>query len=98
MEYRSKFFAHYKDARLREKNVFIQNMQKNDDSITQAMNDAVSALTKMGLEGADVSLLANLIPPDPMDPAIGIMADVRAYFQGSYFYLLIYHHPWLTQI
>ena len=98
MEYRSKFFAHYKGARLREKNVFIQNMQKNDDSsITQAMNDAVSALTKMGLEGADVSLLANLIPPDPMDPAIGIMADVRAYFQGSYFYLLIYHHPWLTR-
>ena len=84
MEYRSKFFAHYKGARLREKSVFVRNMQNNDDSnMTQAMNDAMSALTRMGLEGADVSLLANLLPPDPLDPAIGIMADVRAYFQGS---------------
>jgi len=67
-------------------------MQNNDDySMALAMSEAMSALTRMGLEGADASLLANLLPPDPMEPAIGIMADVRAYFQGSWFYLLIRH-------
>ena len=84
LEYRSKFFAQYKGARLREKSNFIRNMLSKDDSkIMQAMNEAMSALTKMGLEEADPSFLANLVPPDPMEPALGIMADVRAYFQGS---------------
>jgi hypothetical protein len=84
MEYRSKFLAHYKGARLKEKSNFIRNIQRRDDgNIMQAMSEAMSALTRMGLEGADASLLANLLPPDPMEPAIGIMADIRAYFQGS---------------
>ena len=99
MEYRSKFLAHYKGARLKEKSSFIRNMQSNDDgNMMQAMSEAMSALTRMGLEGADSSLLANLLPPDPMEPAIGIMADVRAYFQGSWLYLLIRHCPWLTRL
>jgi hypothetical protein len=38
----------------------------------------------MGLEAVDASLLANLLPLDPMEPAIGIMADIWAYYQGSY--------------
>ena len=84
MEYRSKFLAHYKGARLREKSNFIRNIQRSDDgNVMQAMSEAMAALTRIGLEGADVSLLANLLPPDPMEPAIGIMADIRAYFQGS---------------
>jgi hypothetical protein len=37
---------------------------------------------RMGLEIANGPQQANL-PADRMDPAIGIMADVRAYFQGS---------------
>ena len=36
----------------------------------------------LGLEGADSAVLPNLLTSDPMDPAIEIMADVRAYFQG----------------
>jgi len=84
MEYRSKFFAQYKGVRLREKSDFIRNLLNIDDGIMmQAMNEAMSALTRMGLDGIDTSLLSNLSPPDPMEPALGIMADVRAYFQGS---------------
>ena len=84
MEYRSKFLAHYKGARLKSKSQFIQNLENRDDGdMMQAMNDAISSLTRMGLEAANASLLANLLPPDPMEPAIGIMADVRAYFQGA---------------
>jgi hypothetical protein len=84
MEYRSKFLAHYREARLRAKSQFIRNLENREDgNIVDAMNDVLSSLTRMGLEAANASLLANLLPSDPMDPAIGIMADVRAYFQGS---------------
>jgi len=87
MEYRSKFFAQYRDARLREKSDFIRNMLNIDDEdMMQTMSDAMTSLAKMGLGlggcRIDTSLLSNLSPPDPMEPALGIMADVRAYFQG----------------
>lgn len=84
MEYRSKFLAHYKGARQRSKSNFMRNLESSQDhDVRQALNDAISSLTRMGLEAVDASLLANLLPPDPMEPSIGIMADVRAYFQGS---------------
>jgi hypothetical protein len=83
MEYRSKFLAYYKKARQKESQ-FIRNMEnKTDGNMMAAMNNAISYLTMMGLQGLDSSALASLLPSDPMDPAIEIMADVRAYFQGS---------------
>jgi hypothetical protein len=84
MEYRSKFLAYYREARLKAKSQFIRNLENRDDGdMMAAMRDAISSLTRMGLEAADASLLANLLPSDPTDPAIGIMAEVRAYFQGT---------------
>ena len=61
-----------------------------------AASEALSSLTRIGLEQADASLLANLLPPDPMDPAIEIMADVRAYFQGSSGIFLLFVHLYRT--
>jgi protein subunit release factor A len=85
MEYRSKFLAYYREARLRAQSQFIRNLEnREDEDIMNAMNDAISSVTRMGLEAANASLFANLLPADPMDPAIGIMAEVRAYFQGSH--------------
>jgi 2-oxo-4-hydroxy-4-carboxy--5-ureidoimidazoline (OHCU) decarboxylase len=84
MEYRSKFLAHYRGARQRAKSDFMRNLENtNNQDIRQALNDTISSLARMGLEKVDASLLANLLPSDPMEKAIGIMADVRAYFQGS---------------
>lgn len=83
MDLRSKFFAYYKNAQLRSKSQFIRNLEnRNDGNMMAAMNSAISSLTRMGLDAANASALANILPPDPMDPAIEIMADVRAYFQG----------------
>ena len=83
MEYRSKFLVHYKKARQRDKSQFIRNIEnKADGNMVATMNNAIAYLSMMGLEGADSAGLANLLPSDPMDPAIEIMADVRAYFQG----------------
>ncbi|KAF8504671.1 P-loop containing nucleoside triphosphate hydrolase protein [Russula emetica] len=85
MEYRSKFLAHYRQARLSAKSQFIRNLENRDDGdIKAAMTDTLCSLTKMGLEQVDASLFANLLPSDPMDPAIEVMADVRAYFQVAY--------------
>jgi hypothetical protein len=84
MDLRSKFFTYYKKARLRSKSQFIRNLEnRGDENMTNLMSKAISSLTRMGLEAADASALANLLPSDPMDPAIEIMADVRAYFQGT---------------
>jgi Dynamin GTPase effector domain len=83
-DYRSKFFTYYKGTRLKAKSSFMRNLEDDEDKdITKAINDALSSLAKLGLQGLNAPALANLLPLDPMEPAIGIMADVRAYFQGS---------------
>jgi hypothetical protein len=93
MDYRSKFLAYYKDARLRAKSQFIRNLENSDDGdMVDAISETICSLTRMGLP-AKASSLANLLPADPMDPAIEIMADVRAYFQGSSDILLPLVHP-----
>jgi hypothetical protein len=97
MEYRSKFLAHYRQARLNARSQFIRNLENRDDGdMMAAMTETLCSLTRMGLEQADATLLANLLPPDPMDPAIGIMAEVRAYFQGSSGILLLLSLSCLT--
>ncbi|SRR5713226_2881685 len=82
-DYRSKFLQYYKEARQKAMSQFKRNLENSDDGdMMAAMRDTLCSLTRMGLE-ANASSLANLLPPDRMDPAIEIMADVRAYFQGS---------------
>ncbi|KAH9007584.1 P-loop containing nucleoside triphosphate hydrolase protein [Lactarius deliciosus] len=84
-EYRTKFLGHYKGARLREKSSVIKNLENSGDAgMMQAINETISSLAKLGLHSVEASSLATLLPPDPMEPAIGIMADVRAYFQVAY--------------
>jgi len=86
-EYRSKFFRHYKRDRSSSKNSVVRNLDDGNipNSLTKvALNEAMSALAKLGFRSVEPSSLAALLPPDPMEPAIGIMADVRAYFQVAY--------------
>jgi hypothetical protein len=84
-EYQSAFLAYYKDARLKTKSNFFSNLdERRSQDVTRAMNEAVSSLTRMGLQGIKASSLAKLLPADPMEPAIEIMADVRAYFQSMW--------------
>ncbi|KAH9007590.1 P-loop containing nucleoside triphosphate hydrolase protein [Lactarius deliciosus] len=78
-EYRSKFLSHYKRGRLRSKSSVIRNLE-DGPQLTRRLRPLLS----LGLRSVEVSSLAALLPPDPMEPAIGIMADVRAYFQVAY--------------
>ena len=95
-EYRSKFLNHYKSDRLRSKSSFIRNLEDgNNSSMMNAVNETISSLAKLGLHSVDASSLASLLPPDPMEPAIEIMADVRAYFQGKLLLDFIIRTSWL---
>jgi len=84
-EYRAKFLSHYKRDRLRSKSSVVRNLEDNTSpNMTMAVNEAIASLAKLGFRSVEASSLAALLPPDPMEPAIGIMADVRAYFQVAY--------------
>ena len=80
-EYRKKFLDHYKRERLMLTNPIMRNFDPETSKMKNVLNEAISALTKLGLS-VDSSSLAALLPPDPMETGIEIMADVRAYFQG----------------
>ncbi|KAF9555054.1 hypothetical protein CPC08DRAFT_643464 [Agrocybe pediades] len=45
---------------------------------------ALAGLAEAGLSGVVAEDLSKLLPPDRMEPALHIMADVRAYFQVAY--------------
>ena len=86
--YRSKFLALYKSAREKYENPDLMKLiighEKNSSSQVQQYGIAkiLAGLSEIGLSGIKAEDLPNLLPPDRMAPALGIMADVRAYFQG----------------
>ena len=43
----------------------------------------LQGLIEVGIPNVKPEDIPKLLPLDPMEPALGIMADVRAYFQGS---------------
>ena len=45
----------------------------------------LTGLAEIGVNGVKPEDLAKLLPPDRMEPALTIMADIRAYFQGANF-------------
>ena len=96
-EYRSKFLNLYRGDRLKSKtqskNPFIRNLE--DSNHSDMINKTISSLAKLGLPEVNASSLASLLPPDPMEPAIEIMADVSAYFQGKLLLDSIIRSFWL---
>ena len=87
MDYRSKFLGHYKGVRQKDESSFIDNLQSEANK--PLVNRVTSDLAALGLSNVDPSTLPRLLPPDPMESAIEIMAEVRAYFQGSERSLLV---------
>lgn len=81
MDYRSKFLGYYKGIRQNAESDFLDKIQSEENK--QLVGRVTSTLATLGLSNVDPSTLPRLLPPDPMEPAIEIMAEVRAYFQGS---------------
>lgn len=48
------------------------------------ISEVLAGLSSIGIHGVKASDLAKLLPPDEMEHALKIMADVRGYFQVAY--------------
>ena len=48
------------------------------------ISKVLAGLAEIGMSGIKAEDLPKLLPPDRMEPALTIMADVRAYFQGLF--------------
>ncbi|KAJ3560537.1 hypothetical protein NP233_g10774 [Leucocoprinus birnbaumii] len=76
---KEKFLVHYRRER---QNALARNGRtiSNDINLTR---EALSYLTRLGYE-VNKEDLAKLLKQDMMEPALGLMASVRAYFQVAY--------------
>lgn len=86
-DYKEKFLSYYRDAREKECHpqlmASVQSQTTQPPSSDSALSRAIAALAEAGVTGIKPEDFAKLIPPDGMEHALVIMADVRAYFQGK---------------
>jgi hypothetical protein len=88
-EYKAKFLAHYRDIRRRSKgqDAIIRRFQELEGAITTHQSDVeltnlTGILQRFGLT-CSPNDLHRLLPEDELEPALDIIATVRAYFQGA---------------
>jgi hypothetical protein len=95
-DYKAKFLSHFKGAREQAQNpVLARTIAAFRPDAAPPVDEyggrlpltgiaqVLSGLAGIGLNGVTADDLVKLLPPDRMDPALNIMADVRAYFQGA---------------
>lgn len=105
-DYKDKFLAHYKGTREKyERGALIDVIDKCNkkprkssktdwhDSEPTGIDKVLAGLAEMGMSGVKPEDLPKLLPPDRMEPALLIMADVRAYFQGTFICPLFIKEP-----
>lgn len=92
-DYQVKFLAYYKGARERDCNAKLTSAvhayggppASYGASSSTGIEKVLAGLVEIGMHSVKPEDLAKLLPPDVMEPALGIMADIRAYFQGVSF-------------
>ncbi|KIO06579.1 hypothetical protein M404DRAFT_138011 [Pisolithus tinctorius Marx 270] len=83
-DYRDKFLAYYRGCRDNNQDIMSNIRQLAvDQNRVETVNRALSTLKELGIS-ATVEDLPRLLPPDPLEVALGIMASVRGYFQVAY--------------
>ena len=101
LDYKEKFLAYYKAAREDDNRNFVTKQVKaykittSTSSYSRQTDDeydcpigipkVLLGLAEMGIKGIQPEDIYKILPADEMAPAINIMADVRAYFQGAIF-------------
>ena len=97
-DYKAKFLAHYKGAREQDRNKDLMSAirsytptasssagpSRRTEYPPTGIAKVFAGLAEIGIHGVKPEDLAKLIPSDGTEPALGIMADVRAYFQGTF--------------
>ena len=84
-DYREKFLSYYRRIRqdARTKNGDLDGSDTNREENEGVMADALSLLVRLGYEVSKQDL-DRLLRPDTMEPALAVIASVRAYFQGMF--------------
>ncbi|KDR69881.1 hypothetical protein GALMADRAFT_128490 [Galerina marginata CBS 339.88] len=99
-DYQTKFLSHYRGERQRfDRTGLIRALDQyngarsglpENPAINNGSNEltglakVLSGLSELGLSALEPHDLQKLLPHDEMEPALSIMADVRAYFQVAY--------------
>jgi hypothetical protein len=95
-DYREKFLAHYRGWRQNNGHGALMKsirdykpcpppkLDRNGQAIHNptGIDKIMSGFLEVGVGGIQPADLPKILPSDPMEPALEIMADVRAYFQG----------------
>jgi hypothetical protein len=98
-DYRDKFLAYYRGAREQDRNPGLMSAIRaysppiptglrtsgHPEPSPVGIAKILAGLVEIGIIGVKPEDLPKVIPLDGMEPALVIMADVRAYFQGTYF-------------
>jgi len=94
-DYKSKFLTYYRGIRNKGNYKDVMNLidtyvppassynNNKGASVLYGISKVMSGLAEIGLNGVQAGDLAKLFKIDNMEPALEIMADVRAYFQGA---------------
>lgn len=87
-DYFAKFLAWYRGDRTEYNDVpFLQKLKNTHDSSSSTFDchvrSILSSYNALGVNPQPVDL-AKVLPPDPYESAIAIMAGTRAYFQGRF--------------
>ena len=90
-DYKEKFLAHYKSMRF--ETTHRKLAERLDSHGTAAVSPfgreitsvgkILAGLAKIGVHNVTARDIAKMLPLDGMEPMLGIMADVCAYFQGE---------------
>ncbi|KAH9917091.1 P-loop containing nucleoside triphosphate hydrolase protein [Amylocystis lapponica] len=98
-DYRDKFLAYYRGYRQSDATGSLKSKLNNYrppaysgksaatpvlPELQVSMSKVLSGLSEVGIHGVKPSDLPKLLPADPYEPALNIMAAVRAYFQVAY--------------
>ncbi|KAF8551404.1 hypothetical protein OG21DRAFT_1478160 [Imleria badia] len=82
-DYKDKFLSHYKAARDDGDLPTKLRAHRRSPDFELSINKVLSKLNEIGIS-AKATDLPKLLPPDPKEAALNIMASVRAYFQVAY--------------
>ena len=108
-DYKNKFLAHYKGTREKYERFDIMGaIQSYNSSGSSNASIATSqptgiakimaGLAEIGMSGIKPEELPRLLPSDSMEPALVIMAEVRAYFQGKLWLKFLFYFIYKVEI
>ncbi|PFH47395.1 hypothetical protein AMATHDRAFT_6772 [Amanita thiersii Skay4041] len=84
-DYKDKFMAHYKSERARAHHPqLLAAISTGGTAMSDEVRRVLVALADIHVTGVSPEDISKMLPPDNYEPALEIMADVRAYIQVAY--------------